>query len=402
MAVLLANNATSRLASSLTAAATTLSVTSGEGARFPSPSGDQWFPLTLIKASGALEILKCTTRSGDVFTVARAQEGTAAQSFSAGDRVEVRATKAVFEDQSQKTAEAKQAADNAQSAADSAQSAADLGVKKDANTSTGAALLPSGTTAQRPSSPSPGMLRQNSETGETERYQGGKWLPFNVMDKALNEAPVVTLASAATVNIGAATANTINISGTVAITAFDTIAAGAVRRLVFEGALTLTHSTGSLILPGASNIITAAGDVAEFVSIGGGSWRCIGYQKASGTPLGSVFSKEYSSAEQTITSAGLLTISHGLGTTPKLIQGRLVCKVAEAGYSVGDEIIAPITYDVSDNGANIRGCMVIPDSANIVVKFNSASVVFGAFNKSTGGSANLTNANWRLVLRAWA
>lgn len=97
MAVLLANNATSRLASSLTAAATTLSVTSGEGAKFPSPTGGDWFPLTLIKSSGALEILRCTARSGDVLTVTRAQEGTAAQAFSAGDRVEVRLTKAVMD-----------------------------------------------------------------------------------------------------------------------------------------------------------------------------------------------------------------------------------------------------------------------------------------------------------------
>lgn len=98
MAVLLANNATSKLASSLTAAATTLSVTTGEGAKFPSPTGGDWFPLTLIKSSGALEILRCTARSGDVFTVTRAQEGTAAQAFSAGDRVEVRLTKAVIDD----------------------------------------------------------------------------------------------------------------------------------------------------------------------------------------------------------------------------------------------------------------------------------------------------------------
>ena len=97
MAVLLANNATSKLASSLTAAATTLSVTTGEGAKFPSPTGGDWFPLTLIKSSGALEILRCTARSGDVLTVTRAQEGTAAQAFSAGDRVEVRLTKAVMD-----------------------------------------------------------------------------------------------------------------------------------------------------------------------------------------------------------------------------------------------------------------------------------------------------------------
>jgi len=98
MAVLLKNNAVSRLASSLTAGATTLSITAGEGARFPAPSGGDWFPITVIKASGALEVMRCTARSGDVLTVTRAQEGTAAQAFSAGDRVELRLTKAVIDD----------------------------------------------------------------------------------------------------------------------------------------------------------------------------------------------------------------------------------------------------------------------------------------------------------------
>lgn len=92
MGVLLKNNATSRLSSSLTAGATTLSVTSGDGAKFPSPTDGQWFPLTVIKASGTLEIMRCTARSGDLLTVVRAQEGTAAQAFTAGDRVELRLT----------------------------------------------------------------------------------------------------------------------------------------------------------------------------------------------------------------------------------------------------------------------------------------------------------------------
>lgn len=102
---------------------------------------------------------------------------------------------------------------------------------------------------------------------------------------ALNEAPPVTLASATTVNIGAAAANTISITGTTPITAFDTIAAGAVRRLVFSGILTLTHNATSLILPTGASITTAAGDVAEFVSLGSGNWRCIAYMRASGAAL---------------------------------------------------------------------------------------------------------------------
>ncbi len=102
---------------------------------------------------------------------------------------------------------------------------------------------------------------------------------------ALNEAPITTLSSASTTNIGAEDVNTITISGTTTITAFDTIASGAVRRLVFSGVMILTHNGTSLILPTAANITTAAGDVATFVSLGSGNWRCVGYQRADGKPL---------------------------------------------------------------------------------------------------------------------
>lgn len=103
---------------------------------------------------------------------------------------------------------------------------------------------------------------------------------------ALNLAPPVTLASAATVAIGAAASNSISVTGTTAITAFDTIAAGARRLLTFAAAgLVLTYNATSLILPTAQNITTQAGDVAEFVSLGSGNWRCVRYQRSDGTAL---------------------------------------------------------------------------------------------------------------------
>ena len=102
---------------------------------------------------------------------------------------------------------------------------------------------------------------------------------------ALNEANPNTLTAASTVNIGAASSNTINISGTATITAFDTKAAGAIRRLVFAGVLTLTYNATSLILPSAANITTQAGDTAEFVSLGSGNWQCFNYFRADGSAI---------------------------------------------------------------------------------------------------------------------
>jgi len=104
----------------------------------------------------------------------------------------------------------------------------------------------------------------------------------DTMTGALNWAATQTIASATTTDIGAATSNSVIVSGTTTITGLGTIAAGAERVVQFSGALTLTHNATSLILPGSASITTAAGDVAYFVSLGSGNWRCTGYQKANG------------------------------------------------------------------------------------------------------------------------
>lgn len=92
MAVLLSNNGAGVLASSIAAGATSITLQTGEGARFPSPAAGDWFPITLLKSSGQFEICRCTARSGDTLTITRAQEGTTALAFSAGDRAELRLT----------------------------------------------------------------------------------------------------------------------------------------------------------------------------------------------------------------------------------------------------------------------------------------------------------------------
>lgn len=96
--VQLANNATSTLASGITNSATSITLATGTGSRFPTLSGGQYFMATLINAAGTqLEVVKVTARSGDVLTVTRAQEaiaGTAATAyaFATGDKIEARLT----------------------------------------------------------------------------------------------------------------------------------------------------------------------------------------------------------------------------------------------------------------------------------------------------------------------
>lgn len=87
-----ANNAYSTLSGAITNVATTITVQTGEGARFPSLSGSQYFYATLIDNSNNIEIVKVTARSTDTLTVTRGQDGTSGRAYSSGDRIELRVT----------------------------------------------------------------------------------------------------------------------------------------------------------------------------------------------------------------------------------------------------------------------------------------------------------------------
>jgi hypothetical protein len=127
MTAIFVNNAISALASGVTDVATSMTLTTGEGALFPNPTGSEYFYATLIDTSGNLEIVKCTTRATDVLTVVRGAESTTAQAWSAGDRIEVRITAGGLMDTVAAAAAvvASTAADAASAAADAASTAAD-------------------------------------------------------------------------------------------------------------------------------------------------------------------------------------------------------------------------------------------------------------------------------------
>lgn len=92
MARLYANNAKSTLASGITNSATSLSVQTGDGAKFPNPSSPDYFWVTLDDGTN-IEIVQCTARSTDTLTVVRGQDGTSGTAFSSGAKVALRWTK---------------------------------------------------------------------------------------------------------------------------------------------------------------------------------------------------------------------------------------------------------------------------------------------------------------------
>lgn len=213
-----ANNAITTLAVGITNVSTSITVATGTGALFPSPTNGDYAWLTLSTATGVIEIVNCSSRTGDVLTVTRGQQGTTASSFSIGDSLTQRMTAQGLSDnvtiaQTQATNAAASAAaalvsQNASSSSASsastsantattqagiattqagnaaASAAAAAGTLANAVTktsATGSAIMPAGTTAQRDASPTNVDLRKNIDTptaATLEHWNGTSWVTF--------------------------------------------------------------------------------------------------------------------------------------------------------------------------------------------------------------------------------
>ena len=92
MRIQLRNNASGTLATAINASDTGIVLTTGNGANFPVLGLGDYFYATLESTGGTFEVIRVTARSGDSMTVLRAQEGSIANSFAAGSRLELRVT----------------------------------------------------------------------------------------------------------------------------------------------------------------------------------------------------------------------------------------------------------------------------------------------------------------------
>jgi hypothetical protein len=111
--------------------------------------------------------------------------------------------------------------------------------------------------------------------------------------------------------------------------------------------------------------------------------------------------KSYDSGQQAITAGGQLVLAHGLGVKPPLFILTLQCVVAELGYSVGDEV--GVNQSITDAGSQPKGWSIVPDATNVTIRMGSAVNNVYLMQKGAGGTTGvITNANWRLIMRAWA
>jgi len=204
--------------------------------------------------------------------------------------------------------------------------------------------------------------------------------------------PFATVASATTTDIGAATSQNVTVTGTTTITSFGTVAAGTFRRLVFSGALTLTHNATSLILPQGGNVVTAAGDSLEAVSLGSGNWRVTSYQRvgsnglvsgtavaASGTAVD--FTSIPSWAKRIMVSYESLSTN---GTTGVVLQLGDSGGIETSGYAFGTSNAVAGTSDFPLTGGSGAAAAVYHGVA-ILTLINSATNTW-AISAQTGRS----------------
>jgi len=81
--------------------------------------------------------------------------------------------------------------------------------------------------------------------------------------------------------------NYFDVTGTTTVTSINTTGgAGTLIKLHFDGAVILTHHSTNLILAGAANFTTEAGDEVEFVEYDTGKYRMTGWSLAGTAPGG--------------------------------------------------------------------------------------------------------------------
>ena len=108
--------------------------------------------------------------------------------------------------------------------------------------------------------------------------------------------------------------------------------------------------------------------------------------------------QRYVSPDQVITSAGALTLAHGLPSTPLGLKCVLVCQIGEGGYNPGD-IVDP---SMAQGGGGSRGVSIVPDGTNLNIRYGSqVGSCFYLVHKTTGTNFNITNANWLARFIAW-
>jgi ribosomal protein L18 len=284
MSVKFANNAFGTLNAGISNSATSVTLSSGQGARFPTLASGEYFYATLIDTSNNLEIVKCTARSTDVLTVTRAQESTTAQAFAIGDRIELRVTAGGLTDAANP-------------------------YDKDTS-STGSFALPVGTTAEEPTAAdTEGHIRYDSDESVIYYSDGANWI------KVSSATPILT---SATGNIYDGATSTLTLAGTGFLIANLVVNFFQASDSIDEDVtVTPTSDTAATVTVPAAvyNNVTAGNLVAITVTNSDGITSAAVNKTAIGLPSGGTIITSGGYRYHTFTSSGSLTVPSGFSNS---------------------------------------------------------------------------------------
>lgn len=133
-------------------------------------------------------------------------------------------------------------------------------------------------------------------------------------------------------------------------------------------------------------------------TLAGNSDDAIPTEKAVKTYVDANTFEVFTSANQTITAAGSLTLAHGLGSEPVMVQAFLVCQTAEYGYSANDVVAMNPSENAAANAS--FGHSIEVDSTNLNIRFGASTGVYQILNKTSGAIQTITAANWRVKFKA--
>lgn len=230
---------------------------------------------------------------------------------------------------------------------------------------------------------------------------GGATLGPNTFTAAQDYATGEAIASAATINLDAATGNRVHITGTTTITAV-TLTRGP-RTVIFDGVLLLTHHATNNNLPGAANITTAAGDRAVYES-DGTTVYCTSYVRADGAALISTSVGDHAVVVHTGNGSGSVATTIRRYTTVMTNVGTAITYADSAtdgaSFTINEDgIYAMYSTDKSVNsglvtaGASVNSSELTTAVENIAIAtrlFFSVSGYLGGYWVSGGATRRLS------------
>jgi hypothetical protein len=279
--------------------------------------------------------------------------------------------------------------------------------------STGSLALPTGTTAQRDVSPSPGYLRFNNELVQLECYYPSGWKGIQEMlvsgtniktvggvtllgagDIPTPDTVRIDVASTGTVDLtvaGPVATRNINITGVTTITGFI-ITTGKLYFVRFAGALTLTDSA-NLVTQRGANIITGAGDTCILRATAANTVEILNYTVAIGNSFISGQGGQTITGNITLTafSSAAITVTPTAPGSYVTLPDATTCSTADnlfSVYNAGD-----YDYGVKDSAGTQLGWVRARTGAMIGLSDKSTAAGIWAYYglEKTGITASYIN-----------